>query len=342
MKQVLAALKADCRDLHSELDLGTELLTALDTAYSGDRQKLGVLASRSRRQSYVNGIISIYGLLEENVDKLVIEVASLYGSIYAKYADLPERTRDAYRELSLRCLLEKDRVRLRQPINESAAIHSLVSNSSDVPPQLEPSVFTYATSNYRFSYVLDLLLRVGVDARRRIEAGRTLKALTDSGLNFRSVDSLISDLVTRRNEVAHSYQTVDMLDVSTLKAYLEVIRVYLEELQLAASETILRVLADKRLELIGKVSHVWKQAIGVEMSAGSIEAPCSVLLVRESAVAVLSVSSLQSGDTPLVGRVRYASEVLEVGMGFSGEKPNGTEGAEVFVLPDRWTYLSLF
>ncbi|MGW4687539.1 HEPN domain-containing protein [Streptomyces sp. NPDC004244] len=342
MKQILAALKADCRDLRSELDLGTELLTALDSAYSEDRQKLGVLVSRSRRQSYVNGIISIYGLLEENVDKLVIEVASLYGGIYARYADLPERTREAYRELSLRCLLEKDRVRLRQPINESAAIHSLVSNSSDIPPQLVPSVFTYATSNYRFSYVLEILMRVGVDAKRRVEAGRTLQALKDSGLNFRSVDSLISDLVTRRNEVAHSYQTVDILDVSTLKAYLDVIQVYLEELQLAASETILRVLARNQLESIGKVTHVWKAAIGVDMSAGSIEAPCSVLLVRESAIDVVSIASLQSGGSPLSGRIRYASEVLQVGMGFLGDKPNVTEGAEVFVLPDKWTYLSLF
>ncbi|MFJ7154488.1 hypothetical protein ACIQUQ_06080 [Streptomyces sp. NPDC101118] len=342
MKQIRAVLKADCEDLHSQLDLGSELHRALNGTYSGDRQKLNALTARSRRQSYVNGVVSIYGLLEENIDKLVIEVASAYGGIFELHSDLPERMRDAHREYLLRFLLEKDKIRLREPIQENAALHALMSASSGVSPNLLPSILTYATANYRHSYILDLLHRVDVDARKRVEGGRVAEKLADSGLNFASVDSLILDLVTRRNEVAHSYHTVDMLDVDTLKAYLDVMQAYIQELQIAASEKVLRVLSEKRLQPIGKVAKAWTSALGVDMDAGSIEAPCSVLLVRESGISALDIDSLQSGGQSIPGTVRHLSDVLKMGLGFSAGKPGNVEGASVFVLPDRWEYLRLF
>jgi hypothetical protein len=341
MRQRFSVLRADCADLRAELDLGPALLDALAKAHASDRGKLAALTSRSKRQSYVNGVISLYGLLEESVDQLVIEVSSAYSGIYQKYLDLPEKIREAHRELSLKSLLDAGRVRLREPLDEQAAILALASNANNMPPQLISSVFTYATANYRLPFILELLLRIDVDAKAKVESGAAQSALVASGLIFRNVESLLSDLATRRNDAAHSFKTIDLLDVSTLKAYLDVVQALIEELHNIARERVLRCLTEQQLAPIGKVVNVWTSALGVDMDSGSIEAPCRVILVRNASVTVVDVVTLQSNGSPISGRVQCVSEIIPLGMGFSGLKPSGAAGATVFVLPDKWTYLTL-
>ncbi|GAA2436835.1 HEPN domain-containing protein [Streptomyces glaucus] len=342
MREALAAFRADCAALRAELDLGPVLLAALSAAHADDKRTLATLAARSKRQSYVNGIISLYGLLEESVDKVVIEVAEAYSGIFSRYSHVPERTRVAYKEFSLRSLLEAERVRLREPIDEAAAIHALTSSVNNMQPQWLPVVFTYATANYRFPYIAELLHRVDIDVRSNINESAIRGMLTDSGLDFRSTEGFLADLVARRNEVAHSYQALNLLDVDTLRAYLDVTEFFIEDLQRVASERVLRCLTEQQLQPMGKVAHVWRQAIGVDMTSGVIQTPCKVVLVRGSSLSVIDAQSLQSDGIPLEGRVQADAGTLPLGISFSGQLLGNFEGGDAFVLPEKWSYLSIF
>ncbi|MFF7352937.1 MAE_28990/MAE_18760 family HEPN-like nuclease [Streptomyces filipinensis] len=345
MRETAAAFQAHCANLRAELDLGPVLRAALAAAHAQDRHKLTTLMARSKRQSYVSGIVSLYGLLEESVDRVIVEVADAYAGIFPSYSDLPERTQALYKELCLRSLLDKDRVRLREPLNEGAALHSLASSASNLQPQLISPVFTYATSNYRFPYIVELLLRVDVDVKVGLNSSRIEKMMSDAGLNFRGLETFLEDLVTRRNEVAHSYahNEADMLDLDLLRAYLDVVQAFIEDLHRVACERVLRGLLRARLTSIGKVAHVWSNAIGVDMTAGEIQAPCKVVLLRESTMRVIDVQSLQSDGSPLQGRIQAASDSIALGIAHAGDKvAAGYKGAETYVLPERWSYLSVF
>lgn len=345
MREVASAFQAHCANLRTELDLGPVLRSALSAAHAGDKHKLSTLMARSKRQSYVSGIISLYGLLEESVDRVMVEVADAYAGIFDSYSALPERTQAIYKELCLRSLLDKDRVRLREPIDEGAALHSLASTESNIPPRLVSPVFTYATSNYRFLYIVELLLRVDVDLKAGLNSSHIEKIMSDTGLHFRSVETFLEDLVSRRNEVAHSYthNESDMLDLDLLRAYLDVVEAFIEEIHRVACERVLRSLLSTKLASIGKVAHVWTSAIGVDMVAGEIQAPCKVILVRESTMRVIDVDSLQSGGSPLQGRIQATSDTIELGVAYLGDKVvAGYKGADTYVLPERWSYLSVF
>src|SRR5689334_22224753 len=102
MREVAAAFQAHCENLRAELDLGSVLRAALSAAHAQDKHKLRTLMARSKRQSYVSGIVSLYGLLEESVDRVIVEAADAYAGIFPLYSDLPKRTQTIYKELCLR------------------------------------------------------------------------------------------------------------------------------------------------------------------------------------------------------------------------------------------------
>jgi hypothetical protein len=342
MKEVSTAFRANCANLRGELDLGPTLLAALAAAHSGNKVKHAALTAGAKRQSYVSGIVSLYGLLEESVNKLLVEIADAYCSIHATFLELPERTRTAYTDLTLRCLSEGIKTRLRPPLEEKAALHSLVSNADNLQPRLLSSVFTYSTANYRFSYIAELMLRLDLDVSEMLRRPEINEKFGSLGLDFRSVDAFLEDLVERRNEVAHSYQTDNLVDVGTLRAYLEIVETFVVQLHKLASERLLRRLTEtSRLTRLGKVVHVWTSAIGIDMASGELEAPCTVILVREASLIAVDVLSLQVDSKPVEGRVKVDSDVLQLGAATQDHIGSKWEGAEAFVASEKWLHLIL-
>lgn len=341
MTQTVASFRADCAKLRDELTLAPVLEAALAAA-EHDTHRLAHLTAIARRQSYVSAIVSIYGLLEEYVDRSLLEIVTTYDDLYTSHATLPERTRKAHRELSLRALLDGERVRLRTGLDHLQTMHALAAHVAGQAAPMIADVFTYATANYRHPYICELFTRTDVDLAEELGKGQSKVTLTETGLEFGDVQALISDLVERRNEVAHSYETPRTLDTSTLTAYLDVVEAYILELSRHLDQQLLRRLAEQRLHAIGVVKNVFDQAnaLAVDMVAGELEAPCIVLARKESGVKVLHVQSLQSGGKALTGRVAYAGALIQLGVGIDGSV-SGCDNADIFVVPPKWTYLTV-
>ena len=291
--------------------------------------------------AYVHGIVSIYGLLEERVDNLIIEIASEYQQIYSSYNDLPDNVRNSHREYSLRVLLEGSRVRVRDPINENVNLSILAANYNNLPLQLNSAAFTYTTANYRHSHIAELMRRLDIDIKELPSMQSVSDALINSGLEFRDAAALILDLVDRRNEVVHSYQTNELLEITVLTAYLDVIQAYLMELYLIASNHLLQILSENKLSSIGVAAKRWSHSVGVEMKSGRIQAPCSIILIKDRRVIVRLAHSLQSDGIPIPGKMETSGELIELGIGIDSPVPESVIGAKVFVLPDRWIHLAV-
>lgn len=339
MRDLVQALEGDVNLLRQELELGPALEQALAGTGGISKVLLNQRTARSKRMAYVHGIVSIYGLLEQHVDLIVMEVAKSFEEICTHYSHLPDRLRSAHREFTLRAALDKDRVRLRETFNESTALSVLAAGVNDSPVRLNKSVFTYSTANYRHPHIVDLLRRVDVEVEDCSKVAQVSSAIQAQGLSFRDAEPLLFDLAQRRNEVAHSYQTSDLLDSSVLIGYLTVVAEYLKAAISEASQRLLQELAARHLTNIGKVVHAYTSSYGVDMIAGHIQCPCSILLVKGGRAGVLVAQSLQSEGGDLAGRVEYAAETIQLGIGFAGPVPSTWNNAEVFVLPDKWLHL---
>jgi hypothetical protein len=341
LKGLLQALNSDINNLRAEIELGPMLGAAIEASYSHNKVLRTQLTTRSRRMAYVHGIISIYGLIEEHIDNLIMEVASIYSQVYTGYDKLPEIVRASHREYSLRALLDGDKARLREPINETTNLNVLTANYNNAPLQLNFAAFTYSTANYRHSHVTQLMHRLDIDVESVVTDQLLKQALSNSGLEFRSIDRLLDDLVDRRNEIAHSYQTVALLETSFLAAYLDVVAAYIRAIYSLASSHVLHVLASEHLSFLGRVVKVWTNRVGVHMESGRVQSPCHVLFVKEKKIFVRAVDSLQSEDIPVVGSLEYEGDIVKLGMSIDSPLQSSLEGAKVFLLPDRWLYLSI-
>jgi hypothetical protein len=322
VNQLLTALQRDVEGLRQELALVPALLRASD---DGEEPEGAVAAAtvraRVRRVSYVSGVISMYGLLEEYVDRLIMEIAGKYEVICEKYSDLPEALRSAHREFSLRAFIDKDRVRLREPITEDAAMQDLAACLADKSLRLNASVFTYSTANYRHDHIRTLLGRVSVSIEEKRKSKLGKHALLETGLQFGSVDALLKDLVERRNEVAHSYQVQDLLEAAVVGSYLDVVEAYVRGIAEEARLHLLRELTVRKLSPLGQVAQAWSSAIGLDLTSGRLASPCTVVLAKAGGVSTLRVLSLQADGEPLVAPVEHVGSTLKIGLGIEGAVP---------------------
>jgi hypothetical protein len=220
-------------------------------------------------------------------------------------------------------------------------MQDLAACLADSALRLNSSVFTYATANYRHDYIHRMLSRVDIlmDDRRKASLGRSL--IEASGLEFGSAEALLRDLVQRRNEVAHSYSVQELLDADVLSAYLGVVEAYLVDLIEEASCQLLRKLAEQSLVRLGTVAHSWSHSVGVDMSAGRLSAPCTVLFLKPTLTALVDVASLQvNGVTQSIAATD--GSLIEVGMGIDGGVPSHAVGAEVYLLREGFEDLDVW
>lgn len=339
MRELVQAVAADVDGLRQELALGPVLEQSIAQTSASNALIRQQQVARSKRMSYVHGIVSIYGLLEQHIGALLMETASAYESICTEYSKLPQRVLSAHREFTLRAILDSERVRLSDPINEGSALAVLASSLNDQPVRLNRSVFTYSTANYRHAHVSDLFRRLDVEVQECKVMPEVMASIRDQGLDFRDAEALLLDLVQRRNEIAHSYRVSDLLDASVMTAYLNVVEKYLLALLHSASQRLLFELSRHHLTRVGIVVDTWTKAYGIDMTSGNIQSPCYILLLKEGRLGALYVSTLQSQGNEISGRIEYGSETIQLGVGFSSEVSGSWKNSEVFVLPEKWLHL---
>ncbi|WP_454044668.1 hypothetical protein [Cellulosimicrobium sp. Marseille-Q8652] len=280
------------------------------------------------------GIIQTYGLLEQSLDALLIAVAQGYNVIHTSFDEIPERVRVEFRRLSLQSILDGSRSRLREQIDESVVLSAINSSSLPEDRRLIPAVFTKSQANYRHPHVRELLARLDVSVE--VPPSSTMQSVLDE-LGMANAESVISDLVERRNALAHAYSFPDdILAVEQITAIIDVVEFYLLSLEEAASRRMLdECVKHARAVQLGTVAKRWAHAIGVDVDAGVLSVGESLLfrrkngryLCREIASLVLDGENIASVDAS------SCPGPLAVGVGFANGVPPRLNGAAVFRLP---------
>lgn len=330
MKHVRDMILADCKTLREDLANSDGDLAAL----AGNRSR----AVRARRTGYVAGVVQLYGLLEQAVDKILIAAADAYNSVHPSLDAMPDRVKHEFRRLSLQSLIDGDRTRLREDVDEATLLYAINTSSKPEVRRLMAPVFTRAQANYRCPQIREMLGRLDVSIDRREPSG--IRPLLDQ-LGKSSTESTIHDLVERRNELAHAYSFQDeILGPDVISIMLDVVELYLLDLEEQVNERMLKEAeASGTCQVLGIVAHRWSKVIGVDLARGQVSVGDHLLFRRKKGTylsrsvdsLMLDKATVPSVDASGLGDSSY----LEVGVGFTTTAPSRLEGAAVVSLPRR-------
>lgn len=331
MRAVRTELASAVGRLRDELALYDALSASLEVRYAADKSVLRDYDRRARRMVYANTIVGGYGLLEQTVDSILIVVAESYARLCSSFGELPEPVRAAQWDLTLQCLRDGDRSRIRGVVSEQAALTALGRGPTE-PALLLAVVFTFSSANYRLPYIQGLFNRLAVNIVDGLADGRPEAALERTG--FASYESFLEQFVQRRNDLAHSYKDEGLLEPDLLSAYIDLVSGCLNSIARVANLHIIDHLAKNQLTPIGRVVRTWTGRIGIAMDGGEIASGDQLLLLKDGWCTSHEVLSLQSDDNSLA-RVQVLDVPLDVAAAVR-IVPGSAENAVAYVIPEEW------
>ncbi|GGP87694.1 MAE_28990/MAE_18760 family HEPN-like nuclease [Streptomyces roseolilacinus] len=217
MHGILKAALARFDEILSALEFDEKLQSLTETRESARN-------SEWRRLVYSGSIINLYGCLEQFVDDIIARYASLCATFFPEYTDLPENIQKAHDSQARQLLTRDSGGRLdRNDIDEMLrSLASCLDGAEDYT--LSGIALSFHDRNLKGDMLSDLLRRVNVnfsDSIGKIDI-KTLQDGLLSGL-YKDVESILADLVSRRNEIAHG-DYVDLASSDILTAICEVLK----------------------------------------------------------------------------------------------------------------------
>jgi hypothetical protein len=231
-----------------EVELTGLLLSEQRHATLEERERMALLAiaaarTDKKRYVYAVGIVSLYGLLERLVDRLieayVVRVAALVNS----YDELPNAIKKTHTEQSIDLIKQVGEDWYRGQLTQEqivANLHSCLSKNSSF--NITKEAFTARHRNTRLEQIAKMLNSIGVNPHLRkfvsakylqellskVDPERDMQKISDADLP--ALLQPIDDLVERRNQVAHGVTPDEIESIDLLKERCSFILAYGEAL----------------------------------------------------------------------------------------------------------------
>ena len=190
---------------------------------------------QKRSYDYSLAIITLYGIFESFVEKVVCAYLSALKSQIKTYSQLPEQIRKNHTILSTKLIGINSSKYGEVKENEIIAnLHSCLNQTGD-EYKLNLSAFRQHTSNFRMGSLRDFFKQVGIDnIEQLIIRDFNLTKFIQSTMGGEDVETtlpiskyfeIVEDLVERRNVVAHGSEIDDLLSLDILDEYSEYISI---------------------------------------------------------------------------------------------------------------------
>lgn len=229
MDLVIETLKNDMLELRNHISfiehLKVDILTtSKNYEYSNSSSK--------RKFEYNSIIVSLYGLVENYIEKFCFEYVEIIEKIIPLYNYLETKFTDNHFNLSIQLLnkvIENKHLKFSN-INKENVINNLnncIVNKANY--KLNKEAFTINTGNFKHSKICETVgsLNIKVDEKlRRFDGFNT---------NTENAFNKIDDLVQRRNEIAHG-NVQDILDTTEVIPFVDFIEKYLISIGLIMKE----------------------------------------------------------------------------------------------------------
>lgn len=244
-----------------------------------------------RVQTYVSGIILLYGLFEQYVEEVLIDYLEELDLTIGNFGDMPEKIRENHTNLSAQLLLNRDLDKYRDRCNEQDIIKCMHSCINDGPFRLNTLAFTDHRSNFRIESLNRFFEPVGISGMsahiKQTIAFKNYKAKkfpnqTTNNLPDKIVFADLDDLVWRRNVVAHGW-TDDTLSIDMMKERTEFICVLGECIYEVLRQNALSHIIKHRCHSLPKPLNVFNSSIVCfRLESGSIAKDSQIIACQSN------------------------------------------------------------
>lgn len=220
MDLVINFLENDLKELRSHLkfieNLKVDILPANEN-YEYSK------SSAKRKFDYSSAIISLYGLIENYIEKFCFEYSEIIENKIPSYEFLDSKFTDNHFDLSIELIKKVSEKKHLKYANISK--EKLVRNLNDCltikqPYKLNREAFTINNGNLKHSKICETIGYLNIKLNDKLKQTKSFNTQTENAFNK------VDDLVQRRNEIAHG-NVQQILDTTEIVPYVDFIEKYL-------------------------------------------------------------------------------------------------------------------
>lgn len=223
MKTVFNSFLLEITDIRNHIEfidnLKTDIIaTSKSSAYSN--------SSSRKKYDYNAVIISLYGIVENNIEKFVMGYLEAIEKEVFIYNILDKKLIDNHFMLSIQLikLRIEDRHQKFQHLKKEDILSQLNNCTNNVKGyRFNKEAFIINSGNLKHSRNIEIFKNINVDIDKEIKKFPEFSLKTDTLFNK------LDDLVDRRNEVAHGGAS-DILDNSEITPIIDFIEIYLTKI----------------------------------------------------------------------------------------------------------------
>jgi hypothetical protein len=262
-------------------------------------------------QTYVSGIILLYGLFEQYVEDVLISYLEELDSTISNFNDMPEKIRVNHINLSAQLLINRDLDKYRDRCSEVDIIRRMQLCTTDGPFQLNTLAFTDHKSNFRIATLNLFFEPAGISGlSSKIKHTQAFHKYSLEKFSNQSIDNIpdkvvfadLDDLAWRRNIVAHGWPD-DTLSIELIKERIEFVSIIGESIYEVLRHCALPYIVKHRCCVLPKPIAVHNNSIACfHIESGSIVKGAKIIACKpngdylEGNIAEIEIDHIQQTE----------------------------------------------
>jgi hypothetical protein len=213
-------------------------------------------------------IISMYGLLEKQIDIWIKEFLYINSIFVKDYSLFDDSFKKNHFDLSMKLIstiASKDYAKFQHLKKEDVFKNLYDCISTPDKYKLNPDCFTLSAGNLKHNKINEVFTLLNIQLNNGFKRNDDFKAYIGRDFNNSETDvtfSKINELVDRRNEIAHGSEDVDdILELSALKSYLEFLEKYCTTIFEILEEENLKKESELTFFKIEEIKGIWNSSI---------------------------------------------------------------------------------
>lgn len=220
MDLVISLLQSDLKELRAHLNFIEHLKVDIQpTSNNYEYSK----SSSKRKFDYSSAIVSLYGLIENYIEKFCFEYSENIENKIPSYEFLDSKFTDNHFDLSIELIKKiSEKKHLKYANISKEKVVSNLNNCLTIkqPYKLNREAFTINSGNLKHSKICDTIGCLNIKLNEKLKQTHSFNSQTENAFNK------VDDLVQRRNEIAHG-NVQDILDTTEIVSYVDFIEKYL-------------------------------------------------------------------------------------------------------------------
>ena len=274
-------------------------------------------------------IITLYGILENYIEEIIIAYLACLNRVIKDYDNLPQKIKNNHLELSANLIKYIKTMNKYENISQNDVIKNLNSCMNSNNYRLNYLAFTYHSSNFRQDSIREIFNNMEIndiltqvkDKESFSEYYALKEGIDEENIKDIPISALfdkVDELAKRRNEIAHGIITDDILSLDMLKDYVE----YIEVIVLGIYEVVEEEFNRYEFENVNKISlgrpiKVFNnEIIGIKLQYASIRRGDWIFayseahrIIQKGRVISLQIEGEEIQETPIDADIEVGIKV---------------------------------